>query len=323
MQVSEQSEVLSKPPRPDGLMIHKILVALDFDKQAVRVLEAALCVARSFHSEVFVVHAVVPRATDDASANENRDLQESCIQAGIRKLKEVVASRPSLNALTHHEIAAAESPFDMIQGLVASKGIDLIIMGSHGAAGLERFAVGSFSEGLMRRASCPTLIVGPRAVISGNPFQRVLLATDLGGSCATATGFAVALAMHSQGELCVLHAISNRNVPILAQPPSTEESFALHRMRASLPQDLSSLCTVELIARHGVPETIIVDTAAEHEVGVIVTGVSEGMLHDEHAPWSTFAHIVKAAGCPVLAIPNRTSAVIPVPAMAGVPANHS
>lgn len=304
MQLSQGSGVLSMRPRPEGLEIRKILVALDFDDQALRVLEAALCIARSFHAEVFVVHAVTAHASVEACSKEDIRLRESCIEAGIRRLKEVIAARPSLNALTHHEITAAESPFNLIEHLVASEKIDLIIVGSHGAKGLERLAAGSFAEGLMRRATCPTLVVGPRAVVFGDPFRRVLLATDLGESCASATSFAAGIAIHAQGELYALHVIRRRNAPILSQPPADEEKFARHRMRMSLPEDVTARCTVGLIARHGAPETVIVETATEYAAGVIVTGISEGMLHDEHAPWSTFADIVRLAPCPVLAIPS-------------------
>ncbi|SEB64354.1 universal stress protein [Terriglobus roseus] len=304
MQSSQRSESLSMLPRPHGLEIGKILVALDFDNQALKVLEAALCIARTFRSEVFLVHAVPAHSNDDTLVKEDACFRESCIQAAIRKLKEAVAARPSLNSLTHHEVAATGSPFNLIQKLVASEKIDLIIVGSHGAMGLERIAIGSFAEGLVRRANCPTLVVGPHAVISGDLFRKVLLATDLGKSCVSATAFAAALAMHSQGELYSLHVISRKNVPILAQSPATEEQFARHSMRTSLPPDLTSQCSVGLLAKHGVAEEIIVDTATEYAAGVIVTGVSEGMLHDEHAPWSTFGAIVREARCPVLAIPN-------------------
>jgi nucleotide-binding universal stress UspA family protein len=314
MPTAQRNNVFGMLPQAEGLKIGKIVVALDFDNQALKVLEAALCIARSFRSEVFLVHAVRVHASVGTLVREDSCVRELCIQAAMGRLKEAVAARPSLNAITHHEIAAAESPFDLIQQVVASEKIDLIIVGSHGATGLERIAAGSFAEGLMRRASCPTLVVGPRAIISGNPFHRVLLATDLGGGCASATAYAAAIAMRSQGELYALHVINRKNVPILSQAPAAEELFARHRMRTSLPQNITSVCTVGLIAKHGIPQDIIVDTAAEHQAGVIVTGISEGMLHDEHAPWSTFAAIVKSARCPVLAIPNRNTLRVPLSA---------
>jgi nucleotide-binding universal stress UspA family protein len=323
MQVSPINDVLSMLPRPDQLRINKILVSLDFDDQALRVLEASLCIARYFHSEVFLVHSVSPYSSSPVTNKETACLQESSIQSGIKRLKDAVAARPSLNSVTHHEIAAAESPFNLIQQIVASERIDLIIVGSHGASGLERIASGSFAEGLMRRASCPTLIVGPHAVVSGNPFRRILLATDLGEGCASATDFAAAVATRFQGELYALHVIKRKNSAMLAPSDEADELFSRHRMRTSLPQNITSSCTLGLLVKHGAPQKAVVETAAEYNAGVIITGISEGMLHDDHAPWSTFAAIVKEAHCPVLAIPHKVPIDILMPPQVNAVLVHS
>jgi nucleotide-binding universal stress UspA family protein len=37
--------------------------------------------------------------------------------------------------------------------------VDLIVMGSHGRTGLSRLILGSVAEGVMRKASCPVLVV--------------------------------------------------------------------------------------------------------------------------------------------------------------------
>ncbi len=290
-------------PGSDGFLIQKILVALDCGDQTSKVLEAALAIGRSFGSELFLVHAVSIQTPEEASANEDTRFLDACVRAGMRKVKDAVAARPSLNSLRHHEIAAAEPPFDLIQRVVASEKIDLIIAGSHGAAGLQRLAIGSFSEGLMRRVTCPTLIVGPLARVCGDPFRAVLLATSLGESCACATRFVSAIAKHSGGELYALHVIE-QNHSVSPAPPAAKELTARQQMREALPSDITAMCSVQLIARHGSPEDMIVDTALRCGAGVIVTGVSEGMLHDEHSLWSTFAAIVRTARCPVLAIRN-------------------
>ena len=38
-------------------------------------------------------------------------------------------------------------------------GVGMIVIGSHGRSGLARLVLGSVSEGVMRRAACPVLIV--------------------------------------------------------------------------------------------------------------------------------------------------------------------
>ena len=308
---SRRNGILRGLPTSSNFKIARILVALDFGDRASKVLEAALCIARSFQSELFLVHAVSPRSPK-GHLEEGASFLEGCVQAGMKRLSDAVAARPSLNAFTHHEIAAAESPLDLIQRLVRSERIDLVVVGSHGAAGLERLAIGSFAEGLMRRGNCPTLIVGPHAAVAGDPFHKVLLATDLGIGCDAATSFATDLAVHSHGELNMLHVIDRKPNPILGRASTSDELMSRHRMRMSVPSDITSICTLRLIAEHGRPQDVIVKAALDCDAGVIVTGVSEGMLHDEHSPWSKFADVVKSAPCPVLAVrQNATMAQLP------------
>ncbi len=40
-------------------------------------------------------------------------------------------------------------------------GVDVIVMGSHGRTGLERFFLGSVSEHVVRHAPCPVLVIRP------------------------------------------------------------------------------------------------------------------------------------------------------------------
>ena len=52
-------------------------------------------------------------------------------------------------------------PAHAIAELAADLHADLIIVGTHGRHGLERFLMGSVAEGVVRTASCPVLVVRP------------------------------------------------------------------------------------------------------------------------------------------------------------------
>ncbi|WP_130422562.1 universal stress protein [Edaphobacter modestus] len=52
----------------------------------------------------------------------------------------------------------------MINRVAVQEKADLIIVGSHGASGLERLVLGSIAESILHHAICPTLIVGPNCV---------------------------------------------------------------------------------------------------------------------------------------------------------------
>jgi nucleotide-binding universal stress UspA family protein len=58
---------------------------------------------------------------------------------------------------------ATGEPATEIAGVADEIGCDLIVLGTHGRTGLGRLLMGSVAEAVLRRASCPTLIVRPNA----------------------------------------------------------------------------------------------------------------------------------------------------------------
>src|SRR5690606_13054113 len=69
------------------------------------------------------------------------------------------------------------APAESIVEAAHDLGADLVVLGSHGAGGVDRFLLGSVVEKVSRSAPCPVLVVrdgneGPRA------FTRVIVATD-------------------------------------------------------------------------------------------------------------------------------------------------
>jgi nucleotide-binding universal stress UspA family protein len=51
------------------------------------------------------------------------------------------------------------SPADIILKTVEDEGVDLIVMGTSGKHGLDRFLLGSVTEKVVRSANCPVLAV--------------------------------------------------------------------------------------------------------------------------------------------------------------------
>ncbi|MGZ7069610.1 MAG: universal stress protein, partial [Methanobacterium sp.] len=51
------------------------------------------------------------------------------------------------------------SPADIIVRKIKEENIDLVVMGTSGKHGLDRFLLGSVTENVVRSASCPVLVV--------------------------------------------------------------------------------------------------------------------------------------------------------------------
>jgi nucleotide-binding universal stress UspA family protein len=63
-----------------------------------------------------------------------------------------------------HLILKEGTPFREIPKVVKEVSADLIVLGTHGRTGLDRFMMGSVAERVARRAPCPILLVKPKAL---------------------------------------------------------------------------------------------------------------------------------------------------------------
>ncbi|MBF6557411.1 MAG: universal stress protein [Acidimicrobiales bacterium] len=95
-------------------------------------------------------HATVPGPLRDACLDEERETQE-------RLAGEVLVDTPDLSCV----LAVGEPP--AARALVeASKGADLVVVGSRGRGSLAGLLLGSVSEQVVHHAHCPVVVVGPR-----------------------------------------------------------------------------------------------------------------------------------------------------------------
>jgi nucleotide-binding universal stress UspA family protein len=106
-----------------------------------------------------------------------RDLQvPSVVHQWITGLKEDASK--SLNSLTDaaqrmdikvHSIFKEGEPFEEILKVAEEITADLIVLGSHGRKGLDKFLIGSVAERVMRKAPCPVFLVRGKAAQAISP----------------------------------------------------------------------------------------------------------------------------------------------------------
>ncbi len=87
-----------------------------------------------------------PTAMDRAEAEAGRALQRVADEAP-----------PGVTVESHVERGV---PHEVIVELVESRGIDLVVMGTHGRTGVKRQILGSVTERVLRLADAPVLAVG-------------------------------------------------------------------------------------------------------------------------------------------------------------------
>jgi len=208
-------------------------------------------------------------------------------------------------------------PVERILDRAAQLPADLIVMGTHGPGGIERFIVGSVAEMVVRRAPCPVITVAARADVGSRvPFRHVVCAMDDSDSSRSALEYAMALARRSDASLTLLHVIEwpwdepptprFEDLPAqqgaaLAEYRRYRETTATNWLHSCVPESAPERLVKTRVA-HGKPRVQLLAVAAEEGADLIVMGVGRRSAVDMTLFGSTTRHVVAEATCPVLTL---------------------
>jgi nucleotide-binding universal stress UspA family protein len=214
-----------------------------------------------------------------------------------------------------HVDACAGAPVGGILREASKQGSDLIVIGTHGHSGFDRWILGSVTEKILRKASCPVLTVpAPVAQPPGEPlglFKRMLCAVDFSDASLKALEYSFALAKEADAELLILHVLDalpdaphwrQPNDPVMVEYLRLMEQDAIRRLDAAVPQDARDWCRPEQILGTGKPYAEILRVAEERAVNLIVLGVHGRNPIDLMFLGSTTNQVVRASTCPVLTV---------------------
>jgi nucleotide-binding universal stress UspA family protein len=139
--------------------IQKILFPTDFSHYNDAALKLASSLAAEARATLYVIHVFDAQALS-AAMGEAGYLYAAAWQEDLetakRNLRSVV---PTAAGVAYHQECLTGSPVPEILNYAVTHEIGLIVMASHGRSGLSRLLMGSVAEGVMRKASCPVLIV--------------------------------------------------------------------------------------------------------------------------------------------------------------------
>lgn len=141
-----------------------IVVAVDFSNATPGVLRMAGGLAKAFGAGLRLFHVVEPEPSYTAygfTPDEFPALhayQEEVKRRAAGKLREALAQVDS--GVTDATTRIAEgSPMHCIVDYVKECGADMVVLGSHGHGVIASLLLGSVAEGMVRKATVPTLIV--------------------------------------------------------------------------------------------------------------------------------------------------------------------
>jgi nucleotide-binding universal stress UspA family protein len=144
-------------------MFTRILVPTDFSEPSDAALDYARAMAAKFGSTLQLLHVVEAPFVSGPFASEVYVSEMPAVQMELfEDAKARLGHRltPSDRARLHatSEIICGGSARSIID-YAAERGIDLIVMGTHGRSGMAHLLMGSVAEKVVRGAPCPVLTV--------------------------------------------------------------------------------------------------------------------------------------------------------------------
>ena len=195
--------------------------------------------------------------------------------------------------------------YDEIKHSLEVQKPELLVMGTHGRRGVERWFMGSTTEKMMRHSPVPLLTIsatGERA--NANPrFRRILVTTDFSEGTADALAYAFSVAQENDSRITLLHVIHDVAADVSGKYRESLLQGVEKQLQALVPPEARNWCEVETRVQTGVPYRIILRTLEDERVDLLVMNIhGKGML-DRALLGSTAERVVRASSCPVMLIP--------------------
>ena len=134
-----------------------ILAPVDFSEPSRTALAMAGRAATRTGATLIVVYAEDPLMAE-AARRAGVDLAADT----DAELSRFIAATPAAHALNPRRHVATGRPVDVIVGAAAELQADLVVVGSHGMSGAERFVFGSTTEGVLRKSPVSVLVTPAR-----------------------------------------------------------------------------------------------------------------------------------------------------------------
>lgn len=141
-------------------MFKKILVPTDASEYSRRALKAAVELAQSFQAEVLILHvSYTPQAYWGYTISYGITVTQEQLDQNGELALEATMMGIDCSQVTVKKKVESGHPVTVILDQIKEETIDLVVMGSHGYGAIAGSVLGSVSQRVLQRASCPVLII--------------------------------------------------------------------------------------------------------------------------------------------------------------------
>lgn len=304
MSIQNSLSPLTRSHRP----LRTVLIGTSLGSESDQVVRAGLAVARKAGARVVLVHAPhfepLPVAIGAGPFLEREQIALGTEELG-RQAERLGLSAPELAG----SIVRVGAPHRVLSEAAQQLGADLIIVGATGSGPLAAELLGSTADRILRKASCPVLIVRDGLRV---PPRRVLAPVDLSTLSGDAfrCGLDLLAQLADRGEVQVeamvalsfLDALADRSRTGASSLEQVERSTAGELRRFVLENRSDASFHVDTAVLPGEAREEILRELKEHPVDLLVLGTHGRGGLNRLAIGSVASTVVRKAPCSVLVI---------------------
>lgn len=142
-------------------MYKKILIPTDGSKQALKAAKHSLWLSDKSQGEIIALHVIETSSFSNIRARDlKHEMKDMLKDEGDQAIQEIIqiSQKNDLNTKIMSRVEEG-SAADKILDVADDESVDLIVMGTSGKHGIDRFLIGSVAEKVVRNSTKPVLVV--------------------------------------------------------------------------------------------------------------------------------------------------------------------
>src|SRR5215510_11311160 len=287
------------------ITIKRILCPVDFFPASDAAVGYAAGLAANYDAVVHLLHVITPVPTSSYEyAIDTTELVKSMENSSMQEMNKLVAKLKETAVVAESELRVGDV-YDEIKRSIEALKPDLIVMGTHGRRGVERWFMGSTTEKLLRHSPVPLVTISAMGEQDFNVprFRRILVTTDFSDGTPDALAYAFSVAQENESQLTLLHVLHDVSADLSGKYRDSLISGLRRQLEDMVPAEARNWCDIMTRVETGVPYRIILRTIEDERPDLLVMNIhGKGML-DRALLGSTAERVVRAASCPVMMIP--------------------
>lgn len=141
--------------------IQKIMFPTDFSDNSNYAFDYALDLAKKFGARLYILHVIheLIDTTGFYVPNISLDQLQNDLVKGAEEMMDRFIKEKMGDFKDYETMNIIGLPHIEVMNVAKDKGIDMIVMGTHGRTGIDRVLFGSTAEKVVKKAPCPVLTV--------------------------------------------------------------------------------------------------------------------------------------------------------------------